>query len=219
QRGQLMTRRKAANEAGDASRGNEPGGRSEPLNQAASHPDLSKAIFEGLMGHYKIPIAVIDQTGALYWMSPTARDLLRSPWPVRVAGGKLKFQDGCSGTEPMELLSTLDEGRKHLFISDEATGEWLLMGVWMQHFKGKRLYVLSFRPSRPLLTCKESGLAEEFKLTRSECEIVDRFANLQSPAEIAEDLGVTVATVRSHLKRTHAKMGVSSSRSLLQIIR
>ena len=62
-----------------------------------------------------------------------------------------------------------------------------------------------------------SGLAGELKLTNAEVRVLKEFAELNPPKQIARDLGVSLSTVRSHLKQIHAKAEVTTSLQLLRL--
>jgi DNA-binding CsgD family transcriptional regulator len=47
--------------------------------------------------------------------------------------------------------------------------------------------------------------------------VLKEFAELNSPKQIARDLGVSLSTVRSHLKQIHAKAAVTTSLQLLRL--
>ena len=59
------------------------------------------------------------------------------------------------------------------------------------------------------------ALQSAFGLTRAEARVVARLARGLSPREIASELGVSVETVRSHLKRSYAKVGVRGQAELV----
>ena len=49
--------------------------------------------------------------------------------------------------------------------------------------------------------------------------MLDEFARLARPSQIAERLNISLSTVRSHLKQIHTKMSVSSAVHLLRVTR
>ena len=55
------------------------------------------------------------------------------------------------------------------------------------------------------------------QLTNAEARVLKEFAELNSPKQIAADLGVSLSTVRSHLKQIHAKAAVTTSLQLLRL--
>lgn len=54
-----------------------------------------------------------------------------------------------------------------------------------------------------------------FGLTKAEAAVAKRMVNGQAADEISVDLGVSIETVRTHIKRLYSKMGVSSREQLL----
>ena len=72
-------------------------------------------------------------------------------------------------------------------------------------------------PSLPLQDIVACGLARELNLTNAEIRVLKEFAELNSPKQIARDLGVSLSTVRSHLKQIHAKAAVTTSLQLLRL--
>jgi DNA-binding CsgD family transcriptional regulator len=65
----------------------------------------------------------------------------------------------------------------------------------------------------------ESGLARALRLTAAETRVLDQFARLNSPREIAERMQISLSTVRSHLKQIHSKAGVETAVQLTQLVR
>ena len=60
------------------------------------------------------------------------------------------------------------------------------------------------------------GLEIFYELTAAEAEVCQRLAEQKSLALVAEDLGVSVNTAKTHLIRSFRKIGVSSQAELLQ---
>lgn len=57
-----------------------------------------------------------------------------------------------------------------------------------------------------------------YGLTPREGEILSHVLSRQTPAEIADDLFISVGTVRTHIHSVYKKMGVSSRRALLDLV-
>jgi DNA-binding CsgD family transcriptional regulator len=73
-------------------------------------------------------------------------------------------------------------------------------------------YAASFRGERsePQLL----DLAAAYGLTGAEQQVVRRLFRGRTPSDIADDLGVTLLTARTHMKRAYAKLGVHSKEQL-----
>jgi len=63
-----------------------------------------------------------------------------------------------------------------------------------------------------------SFLRERFALTAAECRVAAEIAEGRKPTEIARQLGLSVHTVRSHLKRIFVKAGVHSQAGLVRVL-
>jgi len=63
---------------------------------------------------------------------------------------------------------------------------------------------------------QQSGMATAFKLTKAECRVIDAMAMMEPPAQIAARLGVSVHTIRTHIRRIYSKLAV---RSQIQFMR
>lgn len=167
---------------------------------------------------FDLPIVIVSPSGEVLWATESARQRLVPPLPVFLDGSRLRFGDFADDSVA-DRLSLIDDKRRHLLCGEVSSGQWVLMWGWAERIHDQRVLVLAFRMARPLRGCEESGLAEQFRLTKGECVVVDRFARMEPPKKIAEHLGVTVDTVRTHLKRVHAKVGATSNVQLLQMVR
>jgi len=60
-------------------------------------------------------------------------------------------------------------------------------------------------------------MAQAFGLTRAECRVVDALAMMEAPSQIAERLGVSVHTIRTHVRRIYAKLAVRSQMQFMRL--
>jgi len=61
----------------------------------------------------------------------------------------------------------------------------------------------------------KANLQKTYRLTRAETRLVEQLLMGKTPAEAAEQLGVTIHTVRTYLKRLYQKLGVKSQATLV----
>ena len=66
--------------------------------------------------------------------------------------------------------------------------------------------------------CEVLALQRQLGLTRAEARVAWRIAHGATPREIARELGVSLETVRTHLKRTYSKAGVRRQAELVQAV-
>jgi DNA-binding CsgD family transcriptional regulator len=84
-------------------------------------------------------------------------------------------------------------------------------GVGGAHYEVMTIY----DPERSPDLAKDSLLAA-YRFTKAEMRLIDQLLQGRTPAEAAEELGVTIHTVRTYLKRLYQKTGVRSQATLVR---
>lgn len=172
---------------------------------------------------YNVPVIVIGQDNEVRWTSPGAERWLRPPAPVFLQDRHLRF-DERHWRGGMGHLRTRFPGpeRRQILLGDPSGSDWMIIAGWLRPMADEsqeQALITTYRMAHPLRQSAHSGLAEQFRLTPAQCAVLDLFAYMLPPRDIAETLGLTVHTVRSHFKAIHAKTGVRSSMQLLQLVR
>jgi DNA-binding CsgD family transcriptional regulator len=144
--------------------------------------------------------------------------LLTPPLPVRLEEKGLSFDPHIQVDHIRGFFDGLGEGMECCLVRGEDKRTWVLMRA-LRLSEPEGAIGISCDLSKPCLGAVESGLAQELRLTPTEARVLDLFAELQSPREIAATLEISLATVRSHLKQIYAKASVESGVQLLQLIR
>jgi DNA-binding CsgD family transcriptional regulator len=190
-------------------------------------PETLEDVVAGAVEHFtkraqaadRSPRMLIDGDCNVLWQSPDAESLLQPPLPMSIKGGRVNATGAVGVKTWASFIDTLGGEGERLLLTGKTAGTWVLLRGWAQHFGEHRLVFLKCAMSWPFLDVASSGLAEDFALTRSECAVLNEFARLRKPNQIAERLNISVSTVRSHLKQIHTKMSVNSSVHLLRITR
>ena len=188
---------------------------------------LPKDIVERAVEHFsrrakaadRSPQLLIDSQCNILWQSPDAEQLLQPPLPLWIKGGRVHATGGSGIKGWASFVANIGEEGERLLLTGKPAGTWVLLRGWAERFGEHRLIFLKCATSWPFRDVASSGLAKDFGLTKSECAVLDEFARLTKPNQIAERLNISVSTVRSHLKQIHAKMSVNSSVRLLRITR
>lgn len=165
------------------------------------------------------PRVLVDPHCRVLWESPEAEGLLQPPMPLWIKGGRVHAIAGSGAKTWPSFIENVGEEGGRLLLTGKEAGTWILLRGWAARFEKRRLIFLKCAMSWPFRDVASSGLAEDFGLTRSECAVLDEFARLAKPNQIAERLNISVSTVRSHLKQIHTKMSVNSGVHLLRITR
>lgn len=195
--------------------------------KAAVLADSSRGIVADAVEHFALRVSAADRTPRLVidghcnvvWHAPGTERLLQPPLPLWISDGKVHASADSGASTWPAFIENLGEQDGRLLLAGKAAGAWVLVRGWAERFGDHRLVFLRCALSWPLRDVARSGLAKDFGLTRSECAILDEFARLSKPDQIAERLDISVATVRSHLKQIHTKMAVNSGVQLLRITR
>jgi len=167
----------------------------------------------------RCPRVLIDGHCNVLWHSSEAERILRPPMPLTIAGRKLHANGASGGQNWASFIENLERDGDRILLTGKEPGTWVLLRCWISRHEGQRLVYIKCITSWPFRDVSTSGLAADFGLTRTECIVLDEFARLRKPEQIAEKLKVSLSTVRSHLKQIHTKMAVNSNIQLLRIIR
>jgi len=162
------------------------------------------------------PKVVIDYDQKVLWCCDDAPRLLEGPMPLCIRKGKLVVDDEELRQEFVEFLHNVGPVVQRKLIRGKAKRHWAVLRAWKPAHWDRAVCVLA-SPSLPLEDIVACGLASELRLTNAEIRVLQEFAELNSPKQIARDLGVSLSTVRSHLKQIHAKASVTTSLQLLRL--
>jgi DNA-binding CsgD family transcriptional regulator len=162
------------------------------------------------------PKIVVDYDQRVLWCCDDAPRLLDGPMPLCIRKGKLIVDDDELRGEFVEFLHNVGPEIQRKLIRGKAKRHWAVLRAWKPAHWERAVCVLA-SPSLPLQDIVACGLARELNLTNAEIRVLKEFAELNSPKQIARDLGVSLSTVRSHLKQIHAKAAVTTSLQLLRL--
>jgi DNA-binding CsgD family transcriptional regulator len=176
-----------------------------------------RAEFQSALGKFdQRPKLVVDYDQTVIWCCEDTVRILRSPMPLCVRQGRLVIYDEDLRSDFVDFLHNVGPEVQRKLIRGRAERHWAVVRAWRPAGWEGVVCVLC-TPSLPLRDVSESGLATDLKLTNAEARVLKEFSELSSPKQIAVALGVSLSTVRSHLKTIHAKASVSSSAQLLRL--
>ena len=175
--------------------------------------------FERMLGALDArPRIVIDRARRVLWRSENAEALLVSPVPLQLLDGHLTTDATSTANALSEFIDTVSYGCNSMLLRGESRKHWAMVMAWSPHDNPDAVCML-LNLSVPHRGVEESGLAGALRLTAAETRVLDRFAQLNTPREIADRMGISLSTVRSHLKQIHSKAGVESAVQLTQLVR
>jgi DNA-binding CsgD family transcriptional regulator len=164
------------------------------------------------------PRLVVDRELNIVWQCANAARLLQEPMPIVVEGPGLVAGPSNRSNGLGQFIEQACEAPAKLLIRGQSKAHWALLTAWAASFDRELVCVL-FTLSQPCRDVRQSGLAAALGLTNAEARVLDGIAGLKPPAVIADEHGVSLSTVRSHLKQIHAKAGVETSVQLVRLAR
>lgn len=162
------------------------------------------------------PKIVVDYDQRVLWCCDDAPRLLDGPMPLCIREDMLIIDDDELRGEFVEFLHNVGPDVQRKLVRGKAKRHWAVLWAWRPASWDRAICVL-VSPSLPVRDIVSSGMASELKLTNAEVRVLKEFAELNSPKQIARDLGVSLSTVRSHMKQIHAKASVTTSLQLLRL--
>jgi DNA-binding CsgD family transcriptional regulator len=163
------------------------------------------------------PRVIVTPSREILWQNEAARRLLHPPQPVFVRNGSLCLEDARNAKELENCLNEVggEPCRLPIFGRDGET--CLLVNAHSSEAGGQRQLFLAFCLALQPFSIRESGMVEWFGLTRAEAQIVEAICQLETPSATAERLGLSVHTVRSHLRNIFNKLSVHSQQQLVRM--
>ena len=163
------------------------------------------------------PRAIVARDRAIVWCNPAARRLLSGSSPLIIRRNHLCAARGVD-IEPVDafLAETGAETARYQVL-DAQSERFILLTAWSETVEGAQVSFIEFGMRELPFDCQESGMARAFGLTKAECRVIDAMAVMEPPARIAERLGVSIHTIRTHIRRIYGKLSVRSQIQFLRL--
>ena len=175
--------------------------------------------FETMLGLVDArPRLIITRDQRVLWRSDNAAALLTAPVPLQINDGKLSADSPSATASLAEFIEGISGDCASVLLRGQSRRHWAMLLGWSPQAEHDAICLL-VSLSIPHRGVAESGLARALRLTSAETRVLDQFARLNSPREIAERMNVSLSTVRSHLKQIHSKAGVETAVQLTQLVR
>jgi len=168
--------------------------------------------------HFPLPLFFVNRDMELIETNIEGSLAIEKHW-LGAIGSKIHFNNNKNTDYVKQLMETMLGG-------DAGAERFILPSIDMVY----RAYTLVYEPS-----CEEaefllyiqdydaigndnriSALAKAFSLTKSEVNVLKHMVNGLKPKEIAYEVDISLATVRSHLRTLYAKMNVRSYNDALK---
>ena len=149
------------------------------------------------------------------WVSPAAERILSDPNSVLYTNGRLRPRSPKLDNELRSFVSEVTEAPTTHCLTDSRTGEHVVLT--MTRLRGAVAITLHLAENDSRVRLVD--LHQAFGLTDAERAVAEHLLNGTTADETASLLGVSLETVRTHIKRAYAKLGVSSREAFFNKLR
>jgi DNA-binding CsgD family transcriptional regulator len=154
-------------------------------------------------------------------MNRMASALLEADGEIQVVSDQFCFVDKARTSELREFLEA-GQADAAGWTNLRAEGDVAVVLVeWLEAGSPEAadpLVSLSFCPAPLERRYVWADFAPYFSLTRSEAAIVRMLISGRTPTQVAAELNSSIETVRTHIRRTYNKLGISSREQLFSLV-
>lgn len=206
------------------------------LNRAHANERIQGRLGMELLKRLRTPVALVDERRQLRYANPRAQAMLAKGGAMQGNSNRLscsRSQDDNALIAGLRQLLGDDEARSGIapadkvFLKAHATSSGSNLGVYMYalhpdetlHFFGdESLAMLLFHEPDQPIQLDPFVLAAAFELTPAEARVAAAIAQGASLEQVAQQLVISVNTVRSHLQTIFGKTGATRQAELVSLI-
>jgi len=192
--------------------------------QAATFGDALDRIGTGLF--------FVDASGQIFHANASGHALLTQGTLVRARGGRLILNDASAEQELNEILQLAEhdgadvEPRGVALPLTAADGEHYIAHVLLLTAGARRRAGIGYRAVAAVFVQKASldmpspqaAIAKFYKLTPTEQRVLFAIVEIGGVPEVAEAMGISANTVKTHLRRLFAKTGTDRQADLVKLV-
>jgi len=189
--------------------------RAQNMNQQIRDAEKELESTHDFLNRLPIGMATIDRNGAIVNINRSMLAVISGKGPLRMEAGRLSSSPSHYLLDAIERVFSNSVGDYSMRIQDSARGRSI--SLLIIHTKGAvNATVLAASQSSQALS--EKGLSEFFGLTAAESRVTQQLAMGLTVEEAAQQLGIKLSTVRTHVQRVFSKVGVTRQPDLLRAI-
>jgi DNA-binding CsgD family transcriptional regulator len=153
---------------------------------------------------------LVDGNLTAHWMNSSAEALMNKSNSVVHRYGRILPRDRRVEGELRTFVERATSEVSAQCISDPGTGEQVVVTATRLASPWQHLVGMTLQRANYDVSVRLADLQQALGLTPTEARVAHHLFNGKTAEETAEDLQVSLDTVRTHIKRTYAKVGVSS---------
>ena len=153
---------------------------------------------------------LVDDALRVLWMSSSAERMMSGPNSLLIRNGHIRTRENRFDHQLRDLISGASLQTSTCCLHDAKTGEHLVLTAVRLSPPSDDMVGLTLLRASEDFPFDLVDLHSAFGFTRTESRVAYRLMGGRTAGETADELGVSLETVRTHIKRAYAKLGVSS---------
>lgn len=184
------------------------------MDKAGRASPETGALAKAWLEHVEAPFAIVDQGLRLHWANGPAQIEFQRRAVLEVRDESLASTDGA---HQEGLHAFVQAARRHLstWCLRREGGHLLLRALELHRDHMSRYVGLSFIDTTSFEPVY-ADLDKAFDLTEREHRILRSLINARRPEEIAQEMGVRMPTVRTHIRNLYEKLDVTCREELFR---
>ncbi len=161
------------------------------------------------------PLALLQKNGRLVWCNAAAMRLLQDTSPIVLRSGLLITRKTTTTSAFRAWLKDLsDQPAFHVVRGGSGQGNVVIQGMAVMGAKDE---VVGCRLRSASAPTEVADLTMALGVTPAQSGIVQRMILGSSLEQISEDTGLSITTVRTHLRNVYSRLGISSRDELFRL--
>jgi len=164
---------------------------------------------------------LVDEKLTIHWTSAAAHELLdgrMDKLPLLHRGSRLFATESRSQRELAAFVNRASGKPSTLCLYVDQPEDYILIAAMRLRAPWQDLIGLKLHLATEAISARGEDLKQAFGLTPAEGRVANSLLGGKTAEETAEGLGVSLETVRTHIKRAYAKLGVSSREGFFHML-
>jgi len=168
--------------------------------------------------HYPQPIFLIDQNMNLLEQNLKGAQAIDKHWLATISG-KLHFNSKKNDNHVLKVMESLKSGKRHSerFVFPSGDAVYRAYTITKAASSSNSNFLLCIHDNMVDSKQRMKAVMKAFSLSSSESKVLNSMVNGLKPKQIAYEVGISLYTVRSHLRTLYAKMHVRDYNEALML--
>lgn len=153
---------------------------------------------------------LVDDALKVCWMNLSAETLLGSPNSLLIRNGHIRTRENRFDRQLRDLVDCASTQMSTCCLHDAKSGEHLVLTAVRLSAPLEGMVGLTVQRANENFPLRLADLHSAFGLTEAEGRVAYQLMCGRTAEKTSQELGVSLETVRTHIKRAYAKLGVSS---------